>query len=804
MDPMNPTDASARGASTSGGDAPPSPSEEAATLGLRPGICDALRPDELDAIVADLLDSLGTAAAIYEADGTCAAGSFAEPWCRRVGGKRRRRAGEPGGVHDPRCYASCRDAALEAIDTGAETDLPGPVGARIFAVPIMADGQVVGAVAFGHDVPTELDEGDAAHDLTGLPPETPTRTYSHGLVDRARRRACAAAELIGAKVGRIRSESRLRLLVDAGSLLASALDFDSALRGVVRLATDRIADMALAYTVDGEGRIRRVAVAHADPEKEPLFQAFPGFGPNEHPPSLPTRVIRTGEVAFDPDVRIESLADPKLEAGYFRLLEALAPRSIIMVPLRARGRVVGALALATAEGGKPRFEEGDIPLVEALGARTALAVDNARLYVEAEEALERAEATAGRLSLLQAATAALSRAVAPEDVIGSFLERAMGALGASGAGVAALSPDGREFVLLALRGMRPEYRERFARFPVDAPYPTRDVARTRRPVFLGSYAEWERSYRRGQPGEVVEPEVDRAWAALPLAVVDRLLGVLVLQFPSPRHFSRADRDFMLALASEFAQALERSRLYEAEQDARRRAEQASQSKSQFLAVMSHELRTPLTAVIGYADLLASETSGELGPKQAEQVGRIRSSAWHLVSIIDEILTFARMEAGREQVRLERLDAAHLARAACELLEPQARARGLELHVDVPPGPLWIRSDPGKVRQILLNLLGNAVKFTDEGGVFLTLHPEGDEWLAFTVRDTGPGIDAEHLERIFEPFTQADQSATRLKGGTGLGLAVSRRLAHLLGGDVTVDSTVGEGSTFTLRLPMTEE
>ncbi|HET9983240.1 MAG TPA: ATP-binding protein [Longimicrobiales bacterium] len=800
---MNPTDASARGASTSGGDGRPSPSEEAAALGLRPGIRDALRPDELDAIVADLLDSLGTAAAIYEADGTCAAGRFAEPWCLRVGGKRRR-AGEPGGVHDSRCYASCRDAALEAMATGADADLPGPVGARIFAVPIVADGNVVGAVAFGHDVPTELDEGDAAHDLTGLPPELPAPTYSHGLVDRARRRARAAAELIGAQVGRLRSESRLRLLVDAGSILASALDFDSALRGVVRLATDRIADMALAYTVDAEGRIRRVAFAHADPEKEPLFQDFPGFGPNELPPSLPTRVIRTGQVAFDPDVRVETLADPELEAEYFRLIEALAPRSIIMVPLLARGRIVGALALATAEGGKPRFEEGDIPLVEALGARTALAVDNARLYVEAEEALERAEAAAGRLSLLQAATAALSRAVAPEDVIGNFLERAMAALGASGAGVAALSPDGREFVLLALRGMRPEYRERFARFPVDAPYPTRDVARTRRPVFLESFAEWARSYRRDQPGEVVEPEADRAWAALPLAVADRLLGVLALQFPSPRRFSRADRDFMGALASEFAQALERSRLYEAEQDARRRAEQASLSKSQFLAVMSHELRTPLTAVIGYADLLASETSGNLNPKQAEQVGRIRSSAWHLVSIIDEILTFARMEAGREQVRFERLDATHLARAASELLEPQARARGLELHADVPPGPLWIRSDPGKVRQILLNLLGNAVKFTDEGGVFLTLHPEGDEWLAFTVRDTGPGIDAAHLERIFEPFTQADQSATRLKGGTGLGLAVSRRLAHLLGGDVTVESTVGEGSTFTLRLPMAGE
>ncbi|MBX6365407.1 MAG: GAF domain-containing protein, partial [Gemmatimonadetes bacterium] len=665
--------------------------------------------------------------------------------------------------------------------------------------PVLADERVVGAVALGYAAPAAPTASEAAAARDHPPATAPPRALRR--LGDARRRAANAAALIGAQVGRRRSECRLQLVVDAGAILASALDFDAALRGIVRLAVDRIADMALAYTVDADGRVRRAAAAHVDPAREPLFDALPGLGGSERmPPRLPMHVIRTGRTVFSADLHLEDIADAGLEPGHVELLRKLAPRSAIMVPLRARGRILGAFGLATIEGGKPPLEERDVALVEALGARTAIAVDNARVYAEAEAALERAEAAASRLSLLQAATAALSRAVVPEDVIGGFLKRGMAALGASGAAVAALAPDEREFVLLALRGMPPEYRERFARFPVDAPYPTRDVARTGRPVFLESFADWRRRYRPNRAAPDIDPASDGAWAALPLAVGDRLLGVLALTFPAPRRFTRADRDFMLTLAGEFAQALERARLYEAEQDARRRAEQASLSKSQFLAVMSHELRTPLTAVIGYADLLASGASGELTERQALQVGRIRTSAWHLVSIIDEILTFARMEAGREQVRLERIDAAQLARAACELLEPQARAHGLELHTDLPAEPLWIRSDPGKLRQILLNLLGNAVKFTDQGGVFFSIAREGDDVVAFTVRDTGPGIEPEQLERIFEPFTQADQSATRSKGGTGLGLTVSRRLAHLLGGDVTVDSTLEQGSTFTLRLP----
>jgi PAS domain S-box-containing protein len=233
--------------------------------------------------------------------------------------------------------------------------------------------------------------------------------------------------------------------------------------------------------------------------------------------------------------------------------------------------------------------------------------------------------------------------------------------------------------------------------------------------------------------------------------------------------------------------------------AKEAAEQASAAKSQFLAVMSHELRTPLNAIIGYEDLLEAEIAGPLTPRQREHLGRIRAGARQLLTLIDQILSLARIEAGKEQVVRERVDLRELAREAALLMEALAAQRGLRLRVSLPPEPLALETDPGKVRQILLNLIGNAVKFTRQGEVELVLET-GPGRVCFHVRDTGPGIPEGFQDRVFEAFVQADASQTRRHGGTGLGLSVSRELARVLGGDLTVRSEPGEGSTFTLTLP----
>lgn len=241
--------------------------------------------------------------------------------------------------------------------------------------------------------------------------------------------------------------------------------------------------------------------------------------------------------------------------------------------------------------------------------------------------------------------------------------------------------------------------------------------------------------------------------------------------------------------------------YEAALDeARQRAEEASLAKSRFLAVMSHELRTPLAGVIGFAELLHKEILGPTTERQREALSRITMSTWHLVSIIDEILALARVEAGKEEVRIEEADLAAITQEVARIMEPQIDTSRLSLSLDGCEAPAFMQTDPGKVRQILINLMGNAVKFTSQGEVRVRLDRSDPDRILVHVHDTGPGIETADHDRIFEAFTQVDSPHSRDVAGTGLGLAICRRLARLLGGDVVLDSHPGKGSTFTLVLP----
>lgn len=237
----------------------------------------------------------------------------------------------------------------------------------------------------------------------------------------------------------------------------------------------------------------------------------------------------------------------------------------------------------------------------------------------------------------------------------------------------------------------------------------------------------------------------------------------------------------------------------AAEEAQREAVAASRAKSDFLARMSHELRTPLAAIIGYGELLADGITGPVNEEQKRQLARIRHSANHLLSIIDEILTLARMDAGKEKADLRDVNVGDLMESVASMAEPLASAKGLSFRMDVEPRDVTVRTDPVKVRQVLLNLLSNAVKYTDDGSI--TVRSEArDGVVNFFVSDTGVGIDAEHLEKIFEPFWQVEHTTTRRSGGTGLGLAVTRQFVDLLGGTIDVESELGRGSTFRVSIP----
>ena len=284
--------------------------------------------------------------------------------------------------------------------------------------------------------------------------------------------------------------------------------------------------------------------------------------------------------------------------------------------------------------------------------------------------------------------------------------------------------------------------------------------------------------------------------AAPLVARGRVLGAIsFLRTTTQPGYDAAEQFIAEELARRTATAIENAQLYRA-------ALAASEAKSSFLASMSHELRTPLTAIIGYEELLADGITGPVTELQRHQLGRIKASASHLLGLIDEILTYSRVEAGSERPHFESVCVQTALEEAASIVHPLVSDRGLELEVKLEPSAIGehLHTDSQKVRQILVNLLSNATKFTERGTISLGARREGRQLMLY-VRDTGIGIAEEHQHRIFEPFWQVNSQAVRKIAGTGLGLTVSRRLAQMLGGELTVESTPGRGSTFTLELPL---
>jgi len=299
----------------------------------------------------------------------------------------------------------------------------------------------------------------------------------------------------------------------------------------------------------------------------------------------------------------------------------------------------------------------------------------------------------------------------------------------------------------------------------------------------------------------------------PMLARGHVHGAITFVSPHDHHFSEADREFAEDLARRAAMAIDNARLYRAAARAGAAAEEASHAKSEFLAAMSHEMRTPLNAVLGYADLLELELPGPLTDEQRAQIGRIRSSATHLLAMVDQVLDLARLESGQLPVGRERASVHDAVDEALGRIGPAAEARRVALHDGGGDGrPRWYVGDATRVGQVLDNLLSNAVKFTAAGGwvrvacgvsarAELEARVSGPgPWVCIEIEDTGVGIAAERLDQMFEPFRQGEEGHTRSEGGAGMGLTLARHLARLMHGDVTVRSTPGVGSCFTLWLP----
>jgi signal transduction histidine kinase len=307
----------------------------------------------------------------------------------------------------------------------------------------------------------------------------------------------------------------------------------------------------------------------------------------------------------------------------------------------------------------------------------------------------------------------------------------------------------------------------------------------------------------------------------------RTLGAITFVSDERREYDAADLLLGEDLGRRCAMAVDNARLYAASQRAhqvaeaarvaatviaqrteellgeanvaRHEAEEADRAKTHFLGTISHEFRTPLTAMQGFTTLLSDEAGAPLTDTQRHQVERISAASDHLLTLIEEILGFAHQSAGHAELRLREVDLRDVVRDAGAMVESLAAAKGLQFRLRLPEEPIPFRTDPGKLRQIILNLVANAVKFTDAGEVRLDAESAAGSVL-LRVTDTGIGIAPQHSEQVFAAFWQVDQSSSRV-GGIGLGLAVTRQLAGLLGGEVTLESTPDSGSIFTVRLPL---
>ncbi len=593
-------------------------------------------------------------------------------------------------------------------------------------------------------------------------------------------------------------ESRWRLLAEFGDTLSGILEVDRLLIDIAELLVREVADYCVTYRVDGDA-IRRIGMAHRNPADLATIRQLAELPPPQIDDATGVgTVVRTGESALTAEILPQDLLRAAgSDGGYLKTLRLLKPVSSIMIPLGTPGRVIGAITLATTHISERRYTSRDLAFVSELADRAGLALENARLYQASQKELARREAAEESLRrryeeqrILYQITDAVSRASDLAAIYAKVVEGLRDALDVDRCSIL-LSDSDETLRFKAWSGLSDGYRA-----AVEGKIPWKPNSRDPQPVLIPDVAAaegYDPELRSAAMAEGI-----RGMAFVPLVFRGKLLGKIGMYFDEPRPLLDTEIELARTIGGTVGFAITKVRDEQSVREAKESAERASEAKSQFLGIMSHELRTPLNAVLGYGDLLLLETKGPLTDGQREQVARIKSSASHQLELVNELLTYTRLEAGREEARMVDVDARRIVTDVIEFVRPQAEAKGLQLRARLSGTPLPIHTDPAKLRQVALNLAGNATKYTESGEVTIRSWCD-DDYFYFEVEDTGPGIPPDMLDFIFEPFAQVDQSRTRQAGGTGLGLAIARQFADLLNGEVMVRSELGVGSTFTLIL-----
>jgi GAF domain-containing protein len=519
----------------------------------------------------------------------------------------------------------------------------------------------------------------------------------------------------------------------------------------------------------------------------PAYAEFWRHGPRRPDPrTAMARVIETRQLVHIADVRT-SPAYVEGEAIFSALVDLGGFRTLLVVPLLKEDELIGAFAIYRQE--VRAFTGKQIELLQNFANQAVIAIENTRLLNELRESLQQQTATADVLKVISRSTFDL------QTVLQTLVESAARLCDADQATITR-QKDG-VFYRAEAYGFPPEFIEMVRNVPVK---PERG-SMNGRTLLEGKVVH--------VPDVLADPDYTfteaqrlggfRTILGVPMLREGKPIGVLTLTRTEVRPFTDKQIELVSTFADQAAIAIENIRLFDEIQDKSRQLAEASKHKSQFLANMSHELRTPLNAILGYAELILDKVYGDTPDKMREVLDRIQRNGKHLLGLINDVLDLSKIEAGQLNLSLADYSLKDVVQSVYSAVEALAKEKQIALKVEVPPHLPAARGDERKLTQVLLNLVGNAIKFTDTGEVAIKASAANGSFTV-AVRDTGPGIAEPEQAKIFEEFQQADSSITKKKGGTGLGLAIAKRIVELHGGRIWVESSPGHGSTFSFTLP----